>query len=552
MVTGFNTDVVVGDRTLHIQTEDKGPGSSVIETLVYHEGRILAARRLSYADLAEGGPADEAAVAERLQRQHWALVRVAQRGRLAAAARRPAVERRTILAVDDDPSILQVIERSLALGGHRVVRLQDPRQAVEVARRESVDLVLCDLVMPGLNGYGVVRALQAEPATARLPVVFLTGDRNLEQRVNAFRFGVVDYLTKPFSPTRLLRTIETLLDYRGVAPTRPVGAPAATLVPELQRDARTGVLRVTGSTGSRTAVLSAGHFVAGDDAGPQEVGAEAEFQELDFDVEELLAKDPARPVDDGGAQPSFADVPEFLRIVLLVDDNTQFRSLVAQALQTHGFRVLVADDAAAGLALLHEDWPWLVITDTSLPGLDGFELCRRIRSSPRTARLPVLFLSGWHDHQHHALGLAAGSDDYVSKLAPLRQLLLRVHLLLSRYATLSAPDEGPSAGTLEALGVPAVLRIAHATRVSGILTWSNVERFVEVRLREGEIVGADSERQGGLEALVDLLSWSHGRFELSRAETFDPAPLGPFETLLNEACLRAHLEPSLAPTPRRP
>ena len=82
---------------------------------------------------------------------------------------------------------------------------------MELARRENPDLVLCDIAMPGIDGYGVLQALQSDPATARFPVVFLTAHREFSERVRAFRFGVVDYVTKPFNREILIRKVEKVL-----------------------------------------------------------------------------------------------------------------------------------------------------------------------------------------------------------------------------------------------------------------------------------------------------------------------------------------------------
>lgn len=105
---------------------------------------------------------------------------------------------RKIVVIEDDETILALVETFLRFGGYRVAGTSDPLGAMALVRREDPDLVLCDIAMPGLDGYGVLKALQADPETARYPVVFLTAHREFSERVQAFRFGVVDYLTKPF------------------------------------------------------------------------------------------------------------------------------------------------------------------------------------------------------------------------------------------------------------------------------------------------------------------------------------------------------------------
>ena len=104
--------------------------------------------------------------------------------------------------------IRALVEKLLAAGGYEVESTSDPLTAHALVRASRPDLVLCDIAMPGLDGYGVLKALQADPATASVPVVFLTAHQEFSERVRAFRYGVVDYLAKPFTASVLLKRVE--------------------------------------------------------------------------------------------------------------------------------------------------------------------------------------------------------------------------------------------------------------------------------------------------------------------------------------------------------
>ena len=119
---------------------------------------------------------------------------------------------RKIFVVEDDEHIRTLVETLLKGAGYEIVCTGQPQEALEIARRERPDLVLCDIAMPVLDGYGVLRGLQSDPETARIPVVFLTAHREFSERVRAFRFGVVDYVTKPFTKDILLKKIEKVLE----------------------------------------------------------------------------------------------------------------------------------------------------------------------------------------------------------------------------------------------------------------------------------------------------------------------------------------------------
>jgi putative two-component system response regulator len=107
--------------------------------------------------------------------------------------------RSTILLVDDEPTNLQVLKHTLQ-DHYRLLFARDGAKALELASREKVDLVLLDIMMPGMSGYDVCKRLKAHPATASLPVIFITALSDIADEQLGFELGAVDYITKPFSP----------------------------------------------------------------------------------------------------------------------------------------------------------------------------------------------------------------------------------------------------------------------------------------------------------------------------------------------------------------
>ena len=114
-----------------------------------------------------------------------------------------------VLAVDDDPSVRQMITDYLADNDIRVTALTNGRQITEVMARDTVDLVVLDLRLPGEDGMEIARRLRAE--SAGLPIIMLTGRKDEADRVMGLELGADDYLTKPFSPRELLARIRALL-----------------------------------------------------------------------------------------------------------------------------------------------------------------------------------------------------------------------------------------------------------------------------------------------------------------------------------------------------
>jgi DNA-binding response OmpR family regulator len=114
-----------------------------------------------------------------------------------------------VLVVDDDPTVREVVVSYLRAGGHRVVEAVDGESALAVAGRTPVDLVVLDLMLPGMDGLEVCRRLrQADEA---LPVIMLTALGTEADRVVGLELGADDYVTKPFSPRELALRVDGVL-----------------------------------------------------------------------------------------------------------------------------------------------------------------------------------------------------------------------------------------------------------------------------------------------------------------------------------------------------
>jgi putative two-component system response regulator len=118
-----------------------------------------------------------------------------------------------ILAVDDDPAILDVVAQVLVEEGYDVLTASSGRLAVELAREHLPRLILLDLMMPEMNGWQVVAALQASPLTRAIPILLLSARRDTELMANAL--GVSAYLEKPFDLDELLARVRRILALSG-------------------------------------------------------------------------------------------------------------------------------------------------------------------------------------------------------------------------------------------------------------------------------------------------------------------------------------------------
>jgi DNA-binding response OmpR family regulator len=116
-----------------------------------------------------------------------------------------------ILIVEDDRDIAELLQRYLTRAGHLTDTLGDGREALAFVRARVPDLVLLDLMLPGLDGLEVCRALRGAPETRALPIIMLTARTEEAERVTGLELGADDYVTKPFSPSELVARVGALL-----------------------------------------------------------------------------------------------------------------------------------------------------------------------------------------------------------------------------------------------------------------------------------------------------------------------------------------------------
>ena len=116
-----------------------------------------------------------------------------------------------ILVIDDDEHVCEMISSSLQLEGFETVSALDGTEGVEAARTHLPDLIICDIVMPNLDGYGTLKAVRGDPATAMIPFIFLTGQATKSDMRQGMVLGADDFLTKPLMIGELVAAIRTRL-----------------------------------------------------------------------------------------------------------------------------------------------------------------------------------------------------------------------------------------------------------------------------------------------------------------------------------------------------
>lgn len=183
-------------------------------------------------------------------------------------------------------------------------------------------------------------------------------------------------------------------------------------------------------------------------------------------------------------KPGSADGAKRRDTVLVVDDTPETLGFLTEALEQAGITVLVATDGEAALALVQRITPDLVLMDAVMPGLDGFETCRRLRQDRTVSHVPVIFMTGLSETEHIVEGLSAGGVDYVTKPIVVDELLarIRVHLANARIAY-------GARSALDATG-----RCLLALDAAGRLIWCTpqAERLLSALFPEGGLPAAQT------------------------------------------------------------
>lgn len=274
------------------------------------------------------------------------------------------------LVVDDFETMRKVtINQLRQLGAQKILSAKDGQEALRIIRSERIDVVLSDWNMPVMTGIELLRAVRADPRTANMPFLMVTAEAERPKIEAAIEAGVSSMLIKPYSPHQLVTRVEKILANRGA---RPPAARAATAV--IAAAAAADSLAVTSVTSSTPA-------------------AEAASRGL--------------PV----------------QTILCVDDTPDNLALISGLLR-NDYRVQSALDGEKALQVCFSDNPPdLVLLDIMMPGMDGFEVARRMREHPNSETIPVIFVTAMDTAEALQKGLDLGAVDFITK--PIDPVMLK-------------------------------------------------------------------------------------------------------------------------------
>jgi len=420
-------------------------------------------------------------------------------------------EARSVVVLDADKTSRQRAEQVLRQEEYWALGTDDPRTVLRLVQVAAADLVAVDLGMRALeavprwqrrqadlvpwerpphhsDGYAMLRPLQADPSCARFPLVVLKPEPPAAE--GSSRFGIVDYVPKAAQRGDFLEAVDAVF-----------------------RD-------VVGPTRTKE----------------QQIASSSEHSDEHAPSRQREAGPPL-----GIHSRAFENVPAALRTALLVDPDLAYRRFIRTTLVRHGFTVHEASTSAEGLGLAMARRPWLILSEVNLSDESGFEFCARVRQSRLLRHTPLVFLSDWDDYDRRYWGLKIGADDYLNKPVPTRELLIRLQLVLRRYAEIQteSPQGSRLQGTMDLVGALDVLQMCHLSQLTGVLTATHGSQIFRITFRSGEIVAAAGGTLRGADAVYAFLAWTQGSFGFTSGDRVEGAPVDTaFDALLLEGCRR--------------
>jgi phosphoserine phosphatase RsbU/P len=280
-----------------------------------------------------------------------------------------------VLLVDDDASLLLFMEKVFQREGYTVVKAQDGGSALRELESNLPDLIITDVMMPGMDGLELCRRVRAEDRWETIPFIFASVRDTADDRIAGLELGADDYVTKPLDPRELIAKARTL-----IARTR------------IYRERLQGVSPNAANQDTHTADASSESQV-------QNTGT------LDI---------PATPS------------------VLVVDDDAPMRMLMQIKLRTAGFDVRVAANGEEALREIEESAPNAIISDVSMPVMDGIALRQELLKTPH-ADIPFLFVTAKNDAEDVLTGLRLGVVDHIAKPVDTEILVQKTRNLIEQH-----------------------------------------------------------------------------------------------------------------------
>jgi two-component system cell cycle response regulator len=276
----------------------------------------------------------------------------------------PPAAKARILIVDDEFMNLKLFKAYLSTENYEIVTAECGQEALARASQVPPDVILMDIMMPGMDGFEVTRRLKEDPATDGIPIIMVTALSGEKSRKRGLEAGADEFLTKPVHKAELVARVGSML--------------------RLKR-----------------------------------------FQE------QLRSRQDSENMTDVPMGSTLSEA-EFVPTILIVEDDDRDARLLRSLLDDELYMIRRVNDGEKAIHDALDEPPDLIVLDIMLPGMDGFEVCRRLKSADRTKHTQILLQTSLRELDYRIQGAELGADDYLVKPVDSRELKVRVEALLKK------------------------------------------------------------------------------------------------------------------------
>ncbi len=385
-----------------------------------------------------------------------------------------------VLIVDDSLTVRMDLQEAFESAGFTTTLCETVSAAREAMAQCAISLIVLDVLLPDGDGVDLLREIKTSPVTAMIPVILLTTEAEVRDRMRGLQTGADDYVGKPYETSYVIGRARQLAGGAGHA----LDSSAATLLviddsatfrdslkSALEAAGYTVATAETGEEGLRTAVALRPQAIIVDGTLPGGIDGATVIRRLKQDVALrhtpclLLTaseerEDELRALEAGAdgylrkeadahvllaritamlrsaRPPSMAvsDSSSFLgpKKILAVDDSATYLNEVSDELRAEGYDVIMARSGREALELLGVQPVDCILLDVLMPGLSGHETCRRIKGTSAWKEIPLLMLTSLDERQAMVEGINAGADDYIPKSGDFEVLRARLRAQLRR------------------------------------------------------------------------------------------------------------------------
>jgi DNA-binding response OmpR family regulator len=203
--------------------------------------------------------------------------------------------------------------------------------------------------------------------------------------------------------------------------------------------------------------------------------------------------------------------------VLIVDADAKSLRVLEVSLKKAGYSVTKAINGKDALEKMEFAEPDLIISDTNMPEMDGFELCTKLKQNEKWTAIPFIFLTAQKSIEDKIRGLELGVDDYLNKPIFIREILARVNLALQRHQRERLERRGSKtsfSGELTDMGILDLLQTIDISRKTGVIRIHREDDEGQIFFRDGKVVNASTRNRKAADAVYRMLVWNQGHFEI--------------------------------------